>query len=91
MGAFPQKSARQVTASPIAPSFSSVKHPTLQLTAFDGGRALSDFRIQQLLPQLRAIHPKLTGISARFVHWVASESAPTAAEKNQLAALLTYG
>jgi phosphoribosylformylglycinamidine synthase len=91
MGAFPQKSARQVTASPIAPSFSSFKHPTLQLTAFDGGRALSDFRIQQLLPQLRAIHPKLTGISARFVHWVASESAPTAAQKNQLAALLTYG
>jgi phosphoribosylformylglycinamidine synthase len=64
---------------------------TLHITQFEGSNALSSFRVQQLLPGLTAIHDKITGISARFVHLVASDGAPDAALTAQLAALLTYG
>ncbi|HSV50635.1 MAG TPA: phosphoribosylformylglycinamidine synthase [Burkholderiaceae bacterium] len=64
---------------------------TLHITQFEGGNALSEFRVQQLLPRLQAVHDKISGIAARFVHLVASNSAPADAEKTQLAALLTYG
>ena len=64
---------------------------TLHLTQFEGGNALSSFRAQQLLTDLVAIHPKITGIDARFVHLVATEAAPTAEQSQRLAALLTYG
>ncbi len=64
---------------------------SLHITEFEGGRALSDFRIQQLLPRLQAVHPKVAGISARYVHLVASDHAPDAQERERLAALLTYG
>ena len=68
---------------------------TLHLTTFEGDahgiKALSDFRVQQLLPRLQAIHDKITGISARFVHLAATEAPPAEALKSQLAALLSYG
>ncbi|WP_426146127.1 phosphoribosylformylglycinamidine synthase [Polaromonas sp. DSR2-3-2] len=68
---------------------------TLHLTTFEGDahgiRALSDFRVQQLLPRLQAIHDKIVGISARFVHLVATEAAPSADLSARLAALLRYG
>ncbi len=68
---------------------------TLHLTTFVGDAhgisALSDFRIQQLLPRLQAIHDKIVGISARFVHLVATEEIPSEALKTRLAALLSYG
>lgn len=64
---------------------------TLHLTQFEGGNALSSFRAQQLLTDLVAIHPKITGITARFVHLVATEAAPTVEQSQRLAALLTYG
>ena len=64
---------------------------TLHITEFEGGNALSEFRIQQLIPRLQAIDAKVRGLSARFVHLVAADHAPTAAQKEQLAALLTYG
>nr|WP_314706400.1 phosphoribosylformylglycinamidine synthase [uncultured Comamonas sp.] len=64
---------------------------TLHLTQFEGGNALSSFRAQQLLTDLVAIHPKITGITARFVHIVATEAAPTAEQSQRMAALLTYG
>ncbi|MCX7258477.1 MAG: phosphoribosylformylglycinamidine synthase, partial [Polaromonas sp.] len=68
---------------------------TLHLTTFEGEAhgisALSDFRVQQLLPRLQAIHDKISGISARFVHLAASEALPADTLKTQLAALLTYG
>nr|WP_225213937.1 phosphoribosylformylglycinamidine synthase [Comamonas sp. CMM02] len=63
----------------------------MHLTQFEGGNALSSFRAQQLLTDLVAIHPKITGIAARFVHIVATEAAPTAEQSQRLAALLTYG
>ncbi len=64
---------------------------TLHMTTLAGGNALSNFRAQQLQPALEAIHPKISGIAARFVHLVATDAAPTAAEQERLAALLTYG
>ena len=68
---------------------------TLHLTTFEGDAhgisALSDFRVQQLVPRLQAIHDKIAGIRARFVHLVATEAAPSDAVKTRLAALLTYG
>jgi phosphoribosylformylglycinamidine synthase len=68
---------------------------TLHLTTFEGEpagiNALSDFRARQLLPRLQAIHEKINGIAARFVHLVATDQPPTAAETAQLKALLSYG
>ncbi|CAN7293206.1 phosphoribosylformylglycinamidine synthase [Acidovorax sp. LjRoot38] len=64
---------------------------TLHMTTLAGGNALSSFRAQQLQPALEAIHPKISGIAARFVHLVATDAAPTPTEQDRLAALLTYG
>jgi phosphoribosylformylglycinamidine synthase len=64
---------------------------SLHITEFEGGQALSDFRIQQLLPRLQAVHPRIAGLAARYVHLVASDHAPSGAERERLAALLTYG
>ena len=64
---------------------------TLHLTQFEGGNALSSFRAQQLLTDLVAIHPKITGVSARFVHLVATEGVVAPALQERLSALLTYG
>ena len=64
---------------------------TLHITTFDGASALSNFRVQQLLPGLQAVHEKIKGIDARFVHLVSSELEPSDELKTQLAALLTYG
>jgi phosphoribosylformylglycinamidine synthase len=68
---------------------------TLHLTTFEGEpqgiNALSDFRVQQLLPRLQATHDKIVGISARFVHLVATEAPPDETLKARLSALLSYG
>ena len=64
---------------------------TLHQISFAGGNALSPFRAQQLQSALAAIHPKITGIAARFVHLVALDATPTAAQQERLGALLTYG
>ncbi len=66
-------------------------HLTQNITQFEGARALSDFRVQQLLPRLQAVHDRISGISARFVHLVASDVIPSAEEKSRISALLTYG
>lgn len=63
----------------------------LHISTFEGGNALSAFRVQQLLPRLQVIHDRISGIAARFVHLVASEQQPDAATRERLAALLTYG
>ena len=64
---------------------------TLHIISFEGGNALSSFRVLQLLPRLQGIHDKIAGIAARYVHLVASEVAPDEALQAQLAALLSYG
>ncbi|PQA83983.1 phosphoribosylformylglycinamidine synthase [Limnohabitans sp. TS-CS-82] len=64
---------------------------SLHISIFEGGNALSDFRVQQLLPRLAAISPQIQGLSARFVHLAATEATLDAAQQQTLAALLTYG
>ncbi len=64
---------------------------SLHITTFEGGNALSDFRNAQLLPRLAAISPHIQGISARFVHLVATPSPLSADAQQTLSALLTYG
>ncbi len=61
------------------------------LNVVEGGQALSDFRSRALLTALQAQVPQITGLSARHVHWVASDAplAPPAAQT--LVSLLTYG
>jgi phosphoribosylformylglycinamidine synthase len=64
---------------------------SLHITTFEGASALSDFRMTQLLPRLADISPQIQGISARFVHWVATAAPLGEAHKQTLSALLTYG
>jgi phosphoribosylformylglycinamidine synthase len=64
---------------------------SLHITTFEGASALSDFRIAQLLPRLAAISPQIQGISARFVHLVATTEPLQDSQKQTLSALLTYG
>jgi phosphoribosylformylglycinamidine synthase len=64
---------------------------SLHLSIFEGGNAISDFRVQQLLPRLAAISPAIQGLSARFVHLAATEQVLNEGQQQTLAALLTYG
>ncbi len=64
------------------------------LTSFPGGRALSDFRAAGLLRRFAEVLPPeaaVTGISARFVHWVASDAPLDADTADRVGRLLTYG
>ncbi|RVU47110.1 phosphoribosylformylglycinamidine synthase [Rubrivivax rivuli] len=63
----------------------------LHLMHFEGGAALSAFRAQALLARLQAACPRITGVAARHVHWAGFDAAPSGAEVDKLAALLTYG
>ncbi|MDO5691860.1 MAG: phosphoribosylformylglycinamidine synthase [Pseudomonadota bacterium] len=64
---------------------------TQHIHFFDGGNALSDFRIRQLLPRLQAVNPAVDSLGARYVHLVNFSAAPPAADLERLTALLTYG
>ncbi|HSM21355.1 MAG TPA: AIR synthase-related protein, partial [Rubrivivax sp.] len=63
----------------------------LHLLHFEGGRALPSFRAQALLLRLQAACPRITEVSARFVHWAAFDAPPPAADADRLRALLDYG
>ncbi|CAN7298573.1 phosphoribosylformylglycinamidine synthase [Knoellia sp. LjRoot47] len=63
----------------------------LALTTVDGGSALSPFRARALLTRLQAVDPSVTGVTARFVHWVASEEPLDEAGRATVERLLTYG
>ncbi|MDE2082487.1 MAG: phosphoribosylformylglycinamidine synthase [Burkholderiales bacterium] len=63
----------------------------LHLMHFEGGDALPAFRAPALLERLRAACPRIAGISARHVHWVAFDAAPGRETLDKLQALLTYG
>ena len=64
---------------------------TLHITEYEGGSALGEFRIQQLLVRLVAISDRIAGLDARFVHLVATTQPASPADRERLAALLTYG
>ena len=56
-----------------------------------GPAALSAFRIAKLLERLRALEPTITGVAARFMHFIDLSAPLTAREQGILAQLLTYG
>ena len=64
---------------------------TSHLTPFEGGNALSDFRAKALLARLQGVSERITGITARAVHWVWTDAPLDAAAAERFAALLTYG
>jgi phosphoribosylformylglycinamidine synthase len=76
-------------ANPLHPNKATTV--TLHITQFDGGNALSAFRVQQILPRLMAVHDRINGLFARHVHLVGSVTPPCDADVDKLAALLTYG
>lgn len=55
-----------------------------------GSSALSDFRIQRLLPKLQAIEPSIQALSARFMHFVDCHAELNDDESAILEQLLTY-
>ena len=61
------------------------------LMHFEGSRALSDFRARALLDRLTAAVPRVAGVAARHVHWVASDAPLTREQRDRLEALLAYG
>ncbi|WP_040157443.1 phosphoribosylformylglycinamidine synthase [Mobilicoccus massiliensis] len=61
------------------------------LATLDGGSALSDFRARALLARLEAVNPQVTGVGARYVHWVSSEAPLEAPAAEVVEAILTYG
>jgi phosphoribosylformylglycinamidine synthase len=63
----------------------------LHLKFFEGGNALSAFRAEALLERLRQAVPRIIGVAARHVHWVAFDAAPERAQLDKLEGLLTYG
>ena len=64
---------------------------TLHICNFEGGSALSNFRVQQLLPRLQAISKSIQAIDARYVHLAAFDQFPSAELAQKMARLLDYG
>ena len=74
----------------------SSQTPSLHVSLFDGAargtapNALSEFRVRQLLPQLQAIHDKITGIAGRFVSF-GRFAGPVRAQRNPWIASMRDG
>ena len=62
--------------------------PILRLS---GPPALSDFRVEKLLQEVRQRMPNVRSLAAHFEHFVVLDHSPTQREQEVLAALLTYG
>jgi phosphoribosylformylglycinamidine synthase len=62
-----------------------------KLLQFRGARALQEFRLSKLLPQLQSVQADIRGLAAEFRHFVEIESALTDAELAVLERLLRYG
>ena len=66
-------------------------HAVLHLASFEGGNALSEFRLGSLLPRLQALQPRIQGVRARFVHLVSTPQALEVTAREGFERLLTYG
>ena len=44
------------------------------ITLLHGSRALSDFRVSNLLNKITSHHPNVQGVQSRFVHYVWSDA-----------------
>ncbi len=83
-----------MSASSLSASVPSPSQPAAMpsIAEFDGGVALSAFRLQALLQRLRAAGAEgIEQLHARLVHWVATEQPADAALQRRLQALLEYG
>ncbi|MBK8817361.1 MAG: phosphoribosylformylglycinamidine synthase [Methylococcaceae bacterium] len=58
---------------------------------FPGSSSLSQFRINRLIPGLQSIEPAISGLSARFIHFVAIAEDLSAHELVVIEELLSYG
>ncbi|MBL1142817.1 MAG: phosphoribosylformylglycinamidine synthase [Proteobacteria bacterium] len=56
-----------------------------------GGNALSDFRVNKLLPALQALVPETSSIQAHFIHFAETSAGLNDKEQAQLDGLLNYG
>nr|WP_217344429.1 phosphoribosylformylglycinamidine synthase [Noviherbaspirillum sp. L7-7A]MBV0878579.1 phosphoribosylformylglycinamidine synthase [Noviherbaspirillum sp. L7-7A] len=56
-----------------------------------GSNALSAFRTQRLLTQLQGIDAAITGVSARYLHFIDAANTLSSDDEARLGALLTYG
>ena len=56
-----------------------------------GSNALSAFRIQRLLSQLKEIHPAVMGITGRYCHFIDSKAPVNDGDRQKLEAMLSYG
>ncbi|KRE60473.1 phosphoribosylformylglycinamidine synthase [Nostocoides sp. Soil756] len=61
------------------------------LTTLPGGAALSSFRAAGLLARLRTVADQVTGVGARHVHWVVSDTALDDDTAATVTRLLSYG
>ena len=52
---------------------------------------MSDFRAVALLARLQEVEPSISALSARHVHWVATDQVPDEGLRQRLAALLDQG
>ncbi|HLX81066.1 MAG TPA: phosphoribosylformylglycinamidine synthase [Burkholderiales bacterium] len=64
---------------------------TATVLRFRGARALSDFRLAKLLPELKKAHPAVRGVAAEFWHFVEADGELGAGERKLLERLLRYG
>ncbi|MFV0461707.1 MAG: phosphoribosylformylglycinamidine synthase [Nostocoides sp.] len=65
--------------------------PVPVLTVLEGGAALSAFRAAGLLERITQDVPGVRHLTGRFVHWVATDTEPSADLLAKASALLTYG
>ena len=56
-----------------------------------GTKALSEYRLKQLITQLKTIHPSVNHLSARFVHFIDVNAQLSDQEQDKLSNLLSYG
>ncbi len=63
----------------------------LHLHSFPGGDALPAHPSRALLALLRAAVPRVSGLAAQHLHWVAFDAAPAPATIDRVQALLRYG
>ena len=87
---------RVLRAAPVSgrapPAPTQASTVTLHITEFEGGHALSEFRVQQLLPRLQAVaSTRSAAWRPATCTWSPPTTRPAAAERERLAALLTYG
>lgn len=80
-----------MTRSPISKVRTAEHGPSPHITRHRGGVALSSFRRERLLSELRVHIPALQEVFAEYWHFAASAGAPGAAESEVLERLLSYG